>query len=372
MDEDIEKAIRAVMPNTQPASEPRQLAPYLLSANELLNADINPKKFLLSTFVPLAGLGMLYAPRGLGKSWFAMSLAAAIAKGDPTFLGWQVHEQGDVLFVDGEMSLSDLKERLLSLIGDEGCPAFHVMPSENLYRDGCPICLDVPEEHQAIIQLLTFMKARGTDPKLIVLDNLSTLRRGINENDNSEAQMLLDFLVKLRHMGYSILVVHHTNKKGEQRGASILEVPLDYIIKLKSPERVDTAFQKNASFVVELPKVRNKRPLNDEFKCELMENHSGMLELTRTDPSSEVPEDILLLRFMKESNQAPTQRACRDKFGWALGKVNRLMKHLNEDGTFDLKYRAITQLGEFRLHEYFPEQYEEPKGYKEYNESFPF
>jgi len=32
MDEDIEKAIRAVMPNTQPASEPRQLAPYLLSA----------------------------------------------------------------------------------------------------------------------------------------------------------------------------------------------------------------------------------------------------------------------------------------------------------------------------------------------------
>jgi len=59
MDENIEKAIRAVMPNPQPASEPRQLAPYLLSANELLKADISPKKFLLSTFVPMAGLGML-------------------------------------------------------------------------------------------------------------------------------------------------------------------------------------------------------------------------------------------------------------------------------------------------------------------------
>ena len=92
MDEEIEKEIRAIMQNPQPASEPRELAPYLLSANELLNADINPKKFLLFTFVPLAGLGMLYAPRGLGKSWFAMSLAASIAKGDPTFLGWQVHE----------------------------------------------------------------------------------------------------------------------------------------------------------------------------------------------------------------------------------------------------------------------------------------
>ena len=130
------------------------------------------------------------------------------------------------------MSLSDQNQRLLSLIVDEGCPIFHVIPSENLYRDGCPICLDVSEEHQAIVQLLTFIKERGIDPKLIVLDNLSTLRRGINENDNSEAQMLLDFLVKLRHMGYSILVVRHTNKKGEQRGASIVEVPLDYIINL--------------------------------------------------------------------------------------------------------------------------------------------
>ena len=372
MDENIEKAIRAVMPNPQPASEPRELAPYLLSANELLKADISPKKFLISTFVPAAGLGMLYAPRGLGKSWFAMSFAASIAKGDPTFLGWQVHEQGDVLFVDGEMSLSDLRERLVLLLGNEGCPAFHVMPSENLYRDGCPICLDVPEEHQAIIQLLGFMKQNGTDPKLIILDNLSTLRRGINENDNSEAHMLLDFLIKLRHMGYCVLIVHHTNKKGEQRGASILEVPLDFTIKLEPPTKADTAFQKTASFVVELHKVRNKRPLNNEFKCELKENKAGTLELVPTSTCSEVPEDVLLLRFMKESNQLPTQRVCGDKLGWALGKVNRLIKRLTEEGAYDTKYKAITQLGEFRLHEYFPEQYAEPTGYKEYVESFPF
>ena len=372
MDENIEKAIRAVMPNPQQNSEPRELAPYLLSANDLLNADISPKKFLLSTFVPRAGLGMLYAPRGLGKSWFAMSFAAAIAKGDPSFLGWQVHEQGDVLFVDGEMSLSDIKERLLSLIGEEGCSAFHVMPSENLYRDGCPICLDVPEEHKAIIQLLAFMKESGTNPKLIVLDNLSTLRRGINENDNSEAQLLLDFLVKLRHMGYCVLIVHHTNKKGEQRGASIIEVPLDYIIKLEPPAKADTAFQQSASFTVELTKVRNKRPSNHEFKCKLKENHSGMLELVLTNPYSEIPDNVLLLRYIKECKHLPTQRACKDKFGWSLGKVNQLMKQLTEDGIFDAKYKTITHLGEFRLHEYFPKQYAEPNGYEEYKENFPF
>ena len=97
-----------------------------------------------------------------------------------------------------------------------------------------------------------------------------------------------------------------------------------------------------------------------------------MLGLIRTNPCSEVPEDILLFRLMKESNQMPPQRACSGKFGWALGKVNRLIKSLTEEGAYDSKYKAITQLGEFRLHEYFPEQYAEPVGYKEYVLSFPF
>ena len=38
------------------------------------------------------------------------------------------------------------------------------------------------------------MKSKDMNPKFFILDNLSTLRRGVNENDNSEANMLLDFL----------------------------------------------------------------------------------------------------------------------------------------------------------------------------------
>ena len=97
-----------------------------------------------------------------------------------------------------------------------------------------------------------------------------------------------------------------------------------------------------------------------------------MLKLIQTNPCSEVPEDILLLRFMKESNQMTTHRAYRDKFGWALGKVNGLINSLKEEGTYDPKYKAITQLGKFRLHKYFPKQYAESTGYKEYVESFLF
>ena len=69
-----------------------------------------------------------------------------VADGEPTLLGWKIHESGDVLFVDGEMALVDIKERLLNLFGKEGCTNFHEMPLEDLYRAGCPICLDTCEE----------------------------------------------------------------------------------------------------------------------------------------------------------------------------------------------------------------------------------
>ena len=55
------------------------------------------------------------------------------------------------------------------------------MPSEQSYQNGCPICLDMPQEHQAILHLLDYMEQQGEKPKLIILDNLSTLRRGVNE-----------------------------------------------------------------------------------------------------------------------------------------------------------------------------------------------
>lgn len=182
MGEKIEDIIRVTMSEARPAPHtPRNLVPFLMTASELLHSDIPPKKFLVSTFIPSSSFGMVFAPRGIGKSWFAFGLAKAIATGANTFLGWQIHEKGSVLFIDGEMSLVDLKERTKLLFGPQGSPRFHIMPSEQSYQNGCPICLDMPQEHQAILHLLDYMEQQGEKPKLIILDNLSTLRRGVNE-----------------------------------------------------------------------------------------------------------------------------------------------------------------------------------------------
>ena len=374
MDNKVEQSIKSLMAGANnPPQVVRRLEPYLMSASDLIKADIPPKEFLVSTFMPKASFGMVFAPRGLGKSWFAMGLARAIAVGHDTFLGWKIHQQGDVLFVDGEMSIVDLRERAQSLLGDRGCSSLHIMPSENLFRDGCPICLDVPQEHQAIFDLLDSMRTKGIAPKLIVLDNLSTLRRGVNENDNSETQALLDFLVKLRHMGYAVLLVHHTNKSGEQRGASILEVPMDFIIKLNHPPKAESAFKKGASFTVEFTKVRNRAPLNRDFICDLVEAESGELEFSIDTEATEVSNELILLRMIMQCDRNPTVRYIASKLGWSTGKVSKNLKVLREEERAIMKEcYTVTQRGEFLLHETYPGGFPEPEGYREYNDNMPF
>lgn len=374
MADNIEKDIKLSMLGAQNALQPiRHLEPYLMSATDLINADIPPKEFLVSTFMPKASFGMVFAPRGIGKSWFAMGLARAIAMGHDTFMGWKIHQQGDVLFIDGEMSIVDLRERAQNLLGDKGSGSLHIMPSENLFRDGCPICLDIPQEHQAIFELLKNMSAKGIRPKLIVMDNLSTLRRGVNENDNSETYALLDFLVKLRHMGYAVLLVHHTNKAGEQRGASILEVPMDYIIKLNYTSKAESAFKKGASFAVEFTKVRNRAPQNRDFICDLVETEAGELEFVIDTEATEVSNELILLRMIAQCDTKASVRYFAHKLGWSVGKISKNLKALREvEGALMKEGYVLTKRGQILLYETYPSVFPEPKEYREYRDNLPF
>tara|TARA_B100001093_G_scaffold265013_1_gene253401 strand:+ start:162 stop:1286 length:1125 start_codon:yes stop_codon:yes gene_type:complete len=372
---DIEATINSIMGGARNAPQPpRSLVPYLMTASEIINANIPEKRFLVSSFLPSSSFGMVYAPRGIGKSWFAFGLAKAIATGTDTFLGWKIHEAGDVLFVDGEMSLVDLKERTQAIFGSQGSSMFHLMPSEKLYQNGTPICLDMPQEHEAILQLLGYMEEANKRPKLIVLDNLSTLRRGVNENDNSETEKLLSFLVKLRHMGYAVLVVHHTNKAGEQRGASIIEVPMDYIIKLAPPDKTDAAFQKGACFNVVFTKVRNRLPQNRDFLCELTEQENGNLDFLINNSLTEVPHEVTLLRVIADGHARPSTRVFSEKLGFSVGKISKLTKKLRSEGALKKGEYVSTNRGYCILHDYFPNNFPRPETdeYEEYQNEIPF
>src|SRR3974390_3315626 len=143
--------------------------------NDFLSLDIPPREMLLDPILPERSLAMLYAPRGLGKSWLALSMGLATATG-ASLLRWSAPRPRKVLYVDGEMPLVSLQERLKAIsVGfgrDIPNDAFRILAADQIEGG---INLSAVEGQRSLDPLL-----RNTD--LLILDNLSTLATTTSES----------------------------------------------------------------------------------------------------------------------------------------------------------------------------------------------
>ena len=85
---------------------------------EFLAMELPPREYLLKPAIPKKGLVMVFAPRGIGKTFLALGIGCAVASRGK-FLHWQAPKQSKVLLVDGEMAAESLQERLLGVVGSE-------------------------------------------------------------------------------------------------------------------------------------------------------------------------------------------------------------------------------------------------------------
>ena len=338
----------------------RSLIPFILTQEELSMQDIPPREYLLSEWLPKDSFGMVYAPRGVGKSWFCMALAVAVSEGKNRFLGWDLHDQHDVLYVDGEMARIELKERFDDLCSGQNS-RLHILPSEMLYRDGRPLSLDFPEEQGAVDEALKYLEEKGCRTQLIIFDNLSTLRRSVSENDNDAAKQLIDWFVNLRHRGYTVLVVHHAGKSGQQRGASILEVPMDYVIKLAQKDKANVNQSQEARFELTFDKIRGKRPRNEELSVSLRPNAEGNLNLCFDVTETNIEPRYRVLKYIFQ-NGRKTYREMSNDLEIATGSIGgHLDKLLMEDMIEGAKVSPkVTVFGRALLHDYWPEDFTKP------------
>ena len=91
----------------------------VLTLDELLNKKIPPRQNLLTPWLPSQGLCMIYSKRGLGKTWLALEIAYAVSSGG-RFLNWEAEYSQGVLYIDGEMPLSLMQERLSQIENSRG------------------------------------------------------------------------------------------------------------------------------------------------------------------------------------------------------------------------------------------------------------
>jgi len=220
-----------------------------LGINDFLNLDIPPREMLLDPILPERSLAMLYAPRGLGKSWLALSIGVTIASGQP-LLRWIAPRQRNVLYVDGEMPLVSLQERLKAISagfgGDIPNDAFRILAADQVEGG---INLSSGDGQRSLDQLLK-------DIDLVILDNLSTLATTTSESASDAWVPIQNWLLKLRRQGVSVLLVHHAGTNGRQRGTSRREDALDTVIALRRPE--DYSPEQGARFEIHFEKLRNR------------------------------------------------------------------------------------------------------------------
>src|SRR5947209_6085240 len=83
----------------------------ILTAAELMAAEIAPRADLLAPLLSSDTIALVWGPAGVGKSFFALGIAWAVASGG-SFLGWQAPRPRRVLYVDGELGVAGLRDRL--------------------------------------------------------------------------------------------------------------------------------------------------------------------------------------------------------------------------------------------------------------------
>jgi hypothetical protein len=257
--------------------EPKKDSLVVINSDELVTMDITPRGHVLYPAIPEQGLAMLFAPRGIGKTMLAMSIANAVAGGGVLFGGkngpaWFAPKARRVLYIDGEMPLHAMKSRQQAIQAGFN----FAIPSKNLnYLN--------PEMQPDFLMPKLATKAGQEqldtvldDVELIIIDNLATLCAHGRENDTESWQPVQEWILQLRRRGKSVLIIHHAGKNGDQRGTSGKEDVLDTVIKLRRPD--DYMNEDGARFMVELTKARGLcGPEANPFEASIIQDNDALL-----------------------------------------------------------------------------------------------
>jgi hypothetical protein len=194
----------------------------------LLAMNIRPKKeFILSPWFKSGSSGFIFGLPGSGKTWFAWKMAICISKGED-FGPWKCEKPWKTLYVDGEMPIESMQERLL-LLDPKPSDNLILLSHEDL-ADKKNFILNLCKENQQEALLEVCIQ---NEIKVIFLDNLSCLCFGMRENEADDWEKVLGWLLRFRRAGIAVVIIHHANRDGnDMRGTSRREDAAFWAIKV--------------------------------------------------------------------------------------------------------------------------------------------
>ncbi len=221
--------------------------PIVMDGPELMTANFPMPEKYVGDWLAAGFTAMVYGKTGIGKSWFSIAVALAVAKGEEV-LGWNVPTAQNVLYFDAEIDPAEMAERLFDLTAGD-------IPSEfklcsGLRLDGGLPPFDEEEAHDFYLDLI-----EAHDIKVVVVDNLCSIVTGASISEDQTWLNVQPFLNELRRRRIAVILVHHAGKNGDYLGSSRMTQNMNTVIKLERPESHDP--QAGAAFHIEFQKGRS-------------------------------------------------------------------------------------------------------------------
>lgn len=287
----------------------------LMSGDKLLKLKHPPTHRHWGSLITSSMTGLLYGPRGAGKTYASLGIAVSMSTGRE-FLGLAPSHPRNVVVLDGEMGSKLMKKRLKEIRKSLGADSLgklllltpdmysHVLPSLGTQKGQAMIDALIPKETDAII-----------------VDNMSCWNAGGGEDADGWSPWA-EWLLKHKHLGRTVIVIHHAGKGGQQRGTSRKEDSLDFVMALTVEKDAD---HPNAlCFGIEWQKLRA-----------VGKQVAPALRVTRVERNGKPPKwkysrqpslDARIAQAVQLRGENKTMRAIADQMGVNQGTVSRWLK----------------------------------------------
>ena len=305
----------------------RVLSDAILGEAELAQIVIPKRESLMGEWFKSGDYGVIFGRRGLGKSWLALAIARALSEGR-NFGPWEASTARRVLYVDGEMSLDDYRDRVSLLRDRPG--TFRVLSHQHLFdQNNKALCLSDLDQQ---VEITHYCERERID--VLFLDNGACLFRGVAENDADEFRDKIEgWFLDLRRRGISVVLVLHAGRNGAIRGTSKREDAAFWILRLDEAGGADG--EHGARFITRFAKNRNSAedppPLDWHFKPD----GEKMLITHRQADALEVFRQWV-------ADGLDTCSVIASEMNISAGSVSKLAKRAEKAGWLTIKNRTYT------------------------------
>ena len=342
------------MMNGSEEPQTKELKGYCL--NEYIKLPIKVPKFLIERLFKENSINFISGPKGNGKTELILGFCNALVRG-LNVLKYTCPEEYPITLIDGEMDPYDMVERNNLYIAELGPPKkdyFHIINYAQQLKQTIPDIKGNTGQQLILNYALKQEKLVGKKP-IIVLDNLRSLSN-YKENESDEWLPIGKWLVKMRGLGFTIIVVDHHGKEAKgPRGTSSKTDWANVSLLVTSDKEKGNP---NMRMSVKFDKARGLKPdETDDFIAEYDFQGTWFVGDSKQKQSDEefckqiydritkqkaysikylksLDKDLVKGTVTKEAyetilknhKQTPSQKDLAGQIGIAAGKVNRLMK----------------------------------------------